>query len=83
MTKIASLIALSFLVACGDKDEDTAEAAEDTSAEEAAEETEESSEETGEVETEECVDGSVSNVDGVDFECVDGEWVEVSGEESE
>ena len=73
------IMTLAMLIACGDKDGDTAEEV-DTS--EVAEELEGSEGEEGEeLAGDECVDGETQIIEDVDYICEDGLWVEQSTEE--
>ncbi len=73
------IMSLALLIACGDKDGDTAE---EVDTNEVTEELEGSEGEEGEeMSGDECVDGETQIVDDVNYICEEGEWVEQSSEE--
>ena len=73
------IMSLALLIACGDKDGDTAE---EVDTNEVTEELEGSEgEEGGEMSGDECVDGETQIIEDVDYICEDGLWVEQSSEE--
>lgn len=78
--RLMIMTTLAMLIACGDKDDDTAEAVEEV---ESSEELEGSEGETGEGEMsgDECVDGETQVIEDVNYICEDGLWVEQSTEE--